>query len=313
MRQPVDNPNRMDGVDPSNRLQPKPIQPHGVRRWLLRIGKMLALVAIGLILVFVAALAGCQRRLIYFPQPYETNAVRVMAPGAVEIAYRTGAGAQKAFYLRPADAPDTPPDRLWVMFCGNASLALHWTDVTAVAPDRRAGYYLVDYPGYGFNEGRPTRSSINEASLAAFDALAAHLKLTRSELAARTRLMCHSLGCAAGLELAARLDPAPNRMILFSPFTSLPAMARHVFCHPLGWLVLDRFDNEARLAELAARSPRPEVTIIHGASDEVIPVGMGRELAAAHPGWIRFHEVPNLDHNWIVGSSRAVWEPLMKP
>lgn len=281
--------------------------------WTRRIIRMTIAVITGCIIVFVILLAGCQRKLIYFPRGYSERELSVVAPNAVVIEYRTAAGAQKAFYIRPANSPDTPPDRLWVVMGGNAARALDWTEDITGIPDPRAGFLLIDYPGYGYNEGRPSRTSINEGSLAAFDALAAHLNLSRGDLAKRTRLMCHSIGAAAGLDLAVRLDPPPNRIILFSPFTSLHAMARHVLFWPVCCLVLDRFDNEARLKELAGRSPRPEVIIIHGDRDQVIPVEMGRALAAAHPGWIQYHEIPNLDHNWIIGSSKNVWLPLMQP
>jgi pimeloyl-ACP methyl ester carboxylesterase len=44
------------------------------------------------------------------------------------------------------------------------------------------------------------------------------------------------------------------------------------------------------------------VTIFHGTADEVIPVSMGRELAAAHPGVVTLHEAAGQDHNFILGN-----------
>jgi hypothetical protein len=46
------------------------------------------------------------------------------------------------------------------------------------------------------------------------------------------------------------------------------------------------------------------VRIYHGAADEVIPVRMGRALAAAHPDWIRYEEWPGTGHN-------DIWAPLL--
>ncbi|MCE5230713.1 hypothetical protein LLG95_14130 [bacterium] len=286
-----------------------PARPRGYR--IRRYAKIVFLTTLLVGLVFVSFLAGCQRRFIYFPRPYDARELGVMAPKAVVIQYRTSAGIQKAYYIKPAESPDAPPDRLWLMIVGNASRALEWIEFTANPPDPRAGFYLFDYPGYGYNEGRPSRASINEASLAAVDALAAHLKMTRAELCPRMRLMAHSLGTGVSLDLAVRLDPPPRQIILMSPYTSLYAMARLTFGWPLCHLLIDRFDNEKRLAELAARTPRPEVTIIHGDRDQIIPVEMGRALAAAHPGWIQYHELRFVDHNWIVGSARPIWSRII--
>jgi pimeloyl-ACP methyl ester carboxylesterase len=67
---------------------------------------------------------------------------------------------------------------------------------------------------------------------------------------------------------------------------------------PLGFLLWHRFDNSARLAELAARAPGM-VVILHGFRDEIIPVTMSRTLAAQQPAIIRLREIPGGRHNTI--------------
>ena len=67
---------------------------------------------------------------------------------------------------------------------------------------------------------------------------------------------------------------------------------------PLGFLVWHRFDNSARLTELEARGSG-QVTILHGSDDEVIPIPMGRALAAQHFRIVRFIEIPGGRHNTI--------------
>lgn len=283
-----------------------------IAKFIRRIVKMTLLVIVGFVLVFVMFITGCQRRIYYMPSRYAPRELSIVAPKADVIEYRTGAGLQKAFYIKPAESPDTPADRVWMVFVGNASLALQWTDVIHNPSDPRAGFYLFDYPGYGFNEGRPTRSTINEASLAAVDALAKHFNMTRAELSPRLRLVCHSMGTGAGLDLAVKLDPAPKQIVLMSPYTSTYKMARLMFGRPLCWLLFDRFDNEARLNELVARNPRPQVTIIHGDRDQVIPVEMGRELAAEHKGWIDYRELRFVDHVAVIEISKPIWHEVMK-
>jgi pimeloyl-ACP methyl ester carboxylesterase len=81
-----------------------------------------------------------------------------------------------------------------------------------------------------------------------------------------------------------------------SPFTSTMAMARQVTGLPLGFLVRHRFDNSARLAELAAHGPG-RVILLHGSQDEVIPAAMSRTLAASYPTLITHREIPGGHHN----------------
>lgn len=75
-------------------------------------------------------------------------------------------------------------------------------------------------------------------------------------------------------------------------------MSRVLTGLPLGFLVWHRFDNSARLAELAARGPG-KVIILHGTDDEAIPVGMSRTLAAEQKQIVRLEEIPGGRHNTI--------------
>jgi pimeloyl-ACP methyl ester carboxylesterase len=86
--------------------------------------------------------------------------------------------------------------------------------------------------------------------------------------------------------------------VLLAPFTSTMDMTSEVVGLPLGFLVTHRFDNRARLTELAEKGPG-RLVILHGSDDEVIPVAMGRELAAAHPEWITFRELDGGRHNTL--------------
>lgn len=256
-------------------------------------------------------LTGCERRFYLLTRRYEPSELSAAAHKTEVIEYRTRGGWQKAFYIKPAIAPNAPPDRVWMMFGGNGSLALNWIGRIADSPDPRAGFYLFDYPGSGCNEGRSTRSSVAEASVAAVDALAARFRMTTPELCARLRIFCHSLGTAAGLNMAVELESPPRQIILLAPLTSLRELASWTAGWPAGWFVPDRFDNDARLKELAARKPRPRVTIVHGARDTVIPVKMGRALAAGHKGWIDYHEF-NTDHVGVINAAKPIWFEMME-
>ncbi len=285
--------------------EPVALRPSLKRNSLLKLIQMLLLVIVGFFVLVVLLLMGCQRSLIYFPQPYGMALDRVLAHHVEQLDYRIDAGDQTAFYVAPRENPDAPPERLWVLTAGNASLALDWLDLVSRCPDPHAGFLLVDYPGYGVNAGGPSRESIRQGTLAAFLACTTRLGVAPDELEGRICLIGHSLGAAAALELAAQLDPPPARIILISPFSSMAAMARRAVGWPLCLLLRDRFDNEARLAELLDRPAAPAITIIHGDQDPVIPVEMSRSLAARFGDQVEYIEIPFGDHNWILQSAES--------
>jgi pimeloyl-ACP methyl ester carboxylesterase len=228
----------------------------------------------------------------------------MLDPGIEKIEYACASGGQTAFYIPPADpAAAARPRRVWLAVGGNGARALGWLDFLQGYPDGRDGFLLVDYPGFGLNQGYPKRSTIDDAMRAALRAIGERLGQTPGKGEIGLGLIGHSMGCAALLDLA--MDSEPDRIVMVSPFTSLKAMAARSVGWPLSNLLLDRYDNQARLDALARRSPRPVVALFHGSADQVIPVEMGRALAARYRGWIRYSEVSNADHNWILDSARV--------
>lgn len=258
--------------------------------------KLLRLTAI-IILTPVIFLLGCQSSLIYHPNPYRAEYETMLrnANGA-RITFSTSQGTQTAFYIPPRNPAAGPPQTLWLCFAGNGSLALDWLHFTS-GWDGRFAYLLVDYPGYGDCAGKPTPGRIRDSGKAAFAALARHLGTTDAELKPKTAVLGHSLGCAAALMAADDLDL--TRAVLISPFTTMTDMGRIVLGWPLCYLNLHRFDNRRTLRHVASRTGA-RVVIFHGSDDEVIPVHLGRELAAAHSGVVVFHEIPGAHHNDIL-------------
>jgi pimeloyl-ACP methyl ester carboxylesterase len=244
----------------------------------------------------VLFLASCQSKLIYYPKPYgHAELEDAGTRGGRRIEATTSQGRQTAFYLPSRKAPSQPPEFLWLVFGGNGSLALDYFPEAAFW-DARFGYLFVDYPGYGLCEGSPNPARIEESIVALTGKLQGELHWDDAEFRARTGVIGHSLGCAAGLIAADRLQL--RRAVLCAPFTTMTDMAKRVLGWPLCYINRHRFDNIARLTAILPRGA--QVRIFHGHDDSAIPVSMSRKLAAMFPQNVRFTEVPDCGHNEVV-------------
>jgi len=145
----------------------------------------------------------------------------------------------------------------------------------------------AEYPGYGRSAGAPTVASL----LATAEATAAHAE----QLAARHGLPFvvggSSIGSFPAVHVAAM--GRASKLFLRAPPTTLVAAAKQSFPWlPVAWLLRHRFDNLTPAAKV-----RCPVWITHGVQDVVVPLRLGRELAAAFPGPVEFCEVPGAGHN----------------
>jgi fermentation-respiration switch protein FrsA (DUF1100 family) len=160
--------------------------------------------------------------------------------------------------------------------------------------------FLLDYRGYGKSEGSP-----DEAGTYA-DARAAHGWLVaRGVSPERLVLFGESLGSGVATQLATEVKA--RALVLESPFTSVPDMARAVYPFlPLWPLVRTRYDTVSKVGKL-----RMPLLVLHGERDEVVPFAQGRRVFEAAPGPKRFFAIPGAGHNdtYLVGGD-AYWRAL---
>lgn len=239
-----------------------------------------------------------EHTLLYHPHPYRANYGRLLSTGVIELPFKTSAGRQTAFYIPPHNGSRLP-DRIWVAFCGNGSLALDWLPLTKRDQTPGNAFLLVDSPGYGKSEGWPNIANTRSAADGALAALAVRLGVEEVTLEPRLDAMGHSIGAAAALDFASH-HPRVRRTILLAPFTSLREEAAIFIGSPLSHLLGENYDNRAALRQLAQRGTPPRVVIFHGLQDGMIPSGMSRELAAEFPGFVTFRGIPEASHDTVV-------------
>lgn len=237
-------------------------------------------------------LGACQSKLIYFPRPYGSGTVSEWQreTSGKPLDYSTSQGRQRAFLQGNLKAPRN----LWIVCGGNGSLALDWSEWLQTHAPKEDAWLLVDYPGYGDCQGAPTPSRIRENLKTAVPLAWQKITGGAEPDSRRLRFFGHSLGSAACMIAATEFGI--QRGVLLTPFTSTMAMSQHLTGLPLGPLIWHRFDNAARLAELAARGPG-EVVILHGSEDEAIPITMSRTLAVQRKDVVRLVEIPGGRHN----------------
>ncbi|WP_163999724.1 alpha/beta hydrolase [Pyxidicoccus caerfyrddinensis] len=175
-------------------------------------------------------------------------------------------------YVDTYHLPAPPGAPTVVHFHGNGEQLLDQLDLGARMHTWGLGFLAVEYPGYGASPGSPTEDGI----YAAADAALAWLR-AQGVPPERTVLSGRSLGTGVAVEMARR--GYGSRVMLVSPYTSIPAMAGLSFPFlPTRLLVRDRFDTFSKAPEL-----KLPVLIIHGEEDTLIPVAMGRTLGTRFP------------------------------
>lgn len=257
-------------------------------------------VIFGILLLCCILLYLAQDKLIFFPRKYGSVSTEIVKRYE-KLEFKTARnGRQLAYYAGPKD---NLPKKLWILTGGNGSLALGWGLVVASASKQRPeyGFLLVEYPGYGDCQGKPSRIGIQGNMEGALSALAVFLKSDEQTLKSRSSFLGHSLGCAVALEAAAKWNR--GEVIALSPFTSMKDMAARTVGGPLPNLVRHQWDNRVSILDIS-KLKSAEITIFHGTADQIIPVAMSRELAALSPTAVEFNQKSKLGHNNIVAELR---------
>jgi len=236
--------------------------------------------------------SGCQSQLIYFPRPYAigTTAQWQRETQGRPITYQTSQGTQRAFLQGNLESPKN----LWILCGGNGTLALEWSQWIMENTSKDDAWLLFEFPGYGDSEGSATPERIRESLIKVLPLACKEIGWPEQPDPRRLKFFGHSLGAATCL-IAATEFKIQNG-ILIAPFSSTMEMAQHLFGLPLGPFVWQRFDNGARLQELAARGPG-KVVIIHGTDDEVIPYSMSQKLESLEQGIVELRAISGGRHN----------------
>ena len=103
--------------------------------------KRLILFWLVVILTGILMLALLQHRMIYHPRSYGLIYQPYLNGSLQRISYQTPEGNQTAFYQPPSEG--NPPQAIWILFGGNASLALDWMWLVEQSAGSDLGFCLL--------------------------------------------------------------------------------------------------------------------------------------------------------------------------
>lgn len=215
------------------------------------------------------------QRSMLFPAPKleETpqGASRLLVvPGGTRVLWREGA----------------PGGPVVVHFHGNGEQVAGLSWLAEAFAARGVAFAAVEYPGYPGAPGQPSEASL----LAAGEAGVRHV--VEGLGVARERLVLQGQSLGSGVAVALAAQGWGTRLVLLSPYTSLPDVAaRALPAFPVRWLMRDRFDSAALAPGL-----RLPTLVVHGTRDEVVPFDLGQALAGRIPGGT-FFPVEGAGHN----------------
>jgi len=221
-------------------------------------------------------------------------------------------GSQFSYLILDREAKNTSPGcHVVVLFGGNGMTAFDWglwiVDIRShLDLFSQVAFVLVDYPGYGANEGSPSPDSIQATARESIKLALGRLRaggISPAELS----VVGHSIGSGVAVKFVELHDNSSvpiTRLILSAPFTSIVDMVPVVFpMIPMGIAALisrHNWDSRASLANIIKGGGPRQIYIVHGQEDEIVPFRMGEELSKISESRIHFVPVKTAAHNDVL-------------
>jgi hypothetical protein len=229
---------------------------------LIRLG-MVVVVYVGLVLLARIL----HRKVLYQPPDGEVAAGVPQGSTLLTTRASDGVAVNALVFATPK------PKRTIVHWHGNAETVDDNQTLARELVKKGFDVVLVEYRGYGRSRGTsPDEQALYLDAEAILESLAA-----RGVGPDRVVLWGQAIGAGVATEMALRGRGA--RLVLVAPFTStLDLASRVVPFLPLGYVMIDRFDN-------LAKAPKIETPtlVVHGDIDDAIPFEQGERLSKAFP------------------------------
>ena len=159
-------------------------------------------------------------------------------------------------------------------------------------------FYIFDYPGYGKSDGK---ISSQQQLFASADAMSRYVLAQHSPK--KLAMIGYSIGSGIAAQQAAKWDAA--RLILLAPYFSFERLAHEKIPFVPKFLIRYKIPT----AEFLQAARGTQITLIHGAADELIPVHHSYDLAGSLKAGDLFYEIAAAPHNGLLAMP-GIWEIL---
>lgn len=221
-------------------------------------------------LLALGGLALAQDRLLYFPDKVTLTRLADESRAA-DLALWPAASDFRGL-LREPPAATGPARATVILFHGNAGHAGHREFYASALSALGLRVILAEYPAYG-----PRSGELGEKSLVA-DA-AATIALVRRQFGGPLLVAGESLGAGVAAAAVAQAGTGVDALLLLTPWDNLKNVASyHYPWLPVSWLLRDRYDSVANLAQYRGR-----VVVVVAEGDAIVPARFGRALFDSLP------------------------------
>jgi len=221
-----------------------------------------------------------QRHLIYFPDRHVPDLKKFQAQDMVVVTLQTRDNIKlKSWYIPPKK---NKPIVLYLH--GNAGHIGYRMPLAREFIKSGLGLFLLEYRGYGGNNGSPTEKGFYEDSETALNYL-----VQQGVKPSKIALFGESLGTGVATKLASQHQFCA--LILQSPFTSLTSVSQYHY----PWFILkpwDQFNSLERIKKIHA-----PLLILHGTKDRIVPYAQALTLFQEANKPKKMSTIENYDHN----------------
>ncbi len=261
--------------------------------FMLMIGTLIALACI--VLVVIVGSPFLERGLMYAPDPTYMKPERAGLSGFHEEILETADGEELITWYSPAQRGQ--PTLLYIH--GNAGTLADRAERISNYQSHGRGVLIMSYRGYSGSTGRPSeRANVSDAVLA-YDTL-------RGWGVEPEDIIVYGESIGSGIAVQVAKQRPISGLVLDAPYTSIVDVAELHYPYLPGRLMMrDRYETLRHLKKVEA-----PLLVIHGEIDQIIPVEMGRKVAASAPGpaeIVTFPEAGHTDH-FLYGSYEAINE-----
>ena len=196
--------------------------------------------------------------------------------------------------------PHPEAEKTILFFHGNGGNISHRGDSLYIFHKLKLNTLIIDYPGYGASQGKPSEENLYQSALLAWKYLVQDKKINPQNII----IFGRSLGGVVAVDLASQVEA--GGLILESTFSSardFVDMAFPIVSHSI--YLRYSFDSLNKIKTVDV-----PVLVIHSPEDEIIPFELGQKLYAAVQSEKEFLQIEGGHNDGFMQSIRPYMQTL---